>query len=210
MTKMVKRTIAGLFMLSGAGLAAQDTVPPVPPAVRESQALLIAAYPELREGRIAWRIEPTATGVVVEARRLLSPNEPSTPDAPIVGATVKVDEQGIESLDVRGSLIDDVRRKVGRINTRSRRGVADGLRAAKAAFDPAEPGAADELVPAGVPRMLGAPNVRETTFRTEKSDEKSNDAMTWQVDVESTDTVPRRYTLVFEPVEGRLLSVVRR
>ncbi len=36
------------------------------------------------------------------------------------------------------------------------------------------------------------------------------DARTWRVELETDDPTGRPYTLVFEPVEGRLLSVVRR
>jgi hypothetical protein len=76
----------------------------------------------------------------------------------------------------------------------------------RAKFAPDDPAAVESLVPEGLQARLGAPTLRA---RTLAGDGPQGEAQ-WQVDVESTDLVPLRYTLAFEPVEGRLLSVVRR
>jgi hypothetical protein len=64
------------------------------------------------------------------------------------------------------------------------------------------------LVPAGLQQRLRAGAIRETTFRA--ASEVPTEALTWRVELDTTDAVPQRYTLVFEPVEGRLVSLVRR
>jgi hypothetical protein len=65
-------------------------------------------------------------------------------------------------------------------------------------------------VPPGVQQQLGARTRRETSFQTEGTVDAPEDALTWRVELDTDDATLRRYTLVFEPVEGRLLSVVRR
>ncbi len=78
----------------GVGVAAQERGVAIPAAVREAQGVLVAAFPELREGRVVWRIVTTATGVAVEARQPATPFEDLTAMAPVVAAAVTVDEQG--------------------------------------------------------------------------------------------------------------------
>ena len=65
-------------------------------------------------------------------------------------------------------------------------------------------------MPLGLQRQLGAAAVRGPTFRAAGTVEAPQDALTWRVELETDDPHCRPYTLVFEPIEGRLLSVVRR
>ena len=182
----------------------------LPPAVREAQGVLIAAYPELREGRIAWRIESTPTGAVVEARRAAAPLEmAASQTAPLVAAIVTVDEEGrLQALEASGTLIEGVRQTAAGV-VRSR-AVDTDLRALGARFPPGDLEAAEGLVPPGLQQQLGARTRRETSFRAEGTVDAPQDALTWRVELDTDGTVSHRYTLVFEPVEGRLLSVVRR
>jgi hypothetical protein len=198
----MKRTIAGVVLAAAMATdaPAQEARATVPRSVLEAQELLVAAYPELREGRMAWRVEPTTSGVAVEAAPArLSFDAP--PPLALVAATLLADEEGrVQELRVAGALIDAARAKlVGRSSSAPTN--------ARAKFPPDDPDALESLVPAGLQARLGAPTVRERTFRTEGSEDE---AQTWRVEVESPDVVPVRYTLVFEPFEGRLLSVVRR
>jgi hypothetical protein len=79
-----------------------------------------------------------------------------------------------------------------------------------AKFPPGDAEAAESLVPPGLQQQLGARTRRETSFRAEGTVDAPQDAQTWRVELDTDGAVPHRYTLVFEPVEGRLLSVVRR
>ena len=195
---MTKRhTIVGLLVLASAAPSAQTPTPrvPVPAVVHETQALLIAAYPELRKERVAWRVATISGGAIVEARYRAEPFD-AAPSPPLVAATVAADEHGrVQELRASGTLIDAARQP------RTLRG------AVRVKFAPDTPEALDALVPEGISARLGAPRVRARTFIAEGT---PDEAQTWRVEIESTDVVPQRYTLVFEPVEGRLLSVVRR
>ena len=99
----LRRTIVWALAASvGVGVAAQERGVGIPAAVREAQGVLVAAFPELREGRVAWRIVTTATGVAVEARQPATPFEDLTTTAPIVAAAVTVVAQGgVETLQPR-------------------------------------------------------------------------------------------------------------
>jgi hypothetical protein len=201
--------MVGLLIGLSVGVGAQERGVPIPALVREAQGVLVAAYPELREGRVTWRLATTATGVEVEARQPRTPSEDVTTMAPLVVATVTVDVEGrLAMLGARGSLIDVALQKSA--GARSSDADAD-LRAVGAKFPPGAPAAAvDTLVPPGVREVLGARLVRETMFRADGTADAPQDARTWRVELETDDPTGRPYTLVFEPVEGRLLSVVRR
>jgi hypothetical protein len=196
MTKHTRRALVGALLMSATATPAfaQDRRPAVPALVREAQELLIAAYPELREGRLSWRILPIESGVAVEVRAQTSPfEEPSS--APLVAATVVADEHGrVQELHADGALIAVARQKA--LNP-----------AVRPKFAPDDPAAVEGLVPAGLQARLQAPTLRARSFT---GDGSQDGAPAWHVDVESNDPVPERYTLAFEPVEGRLLSVVRR
>lgn len=188
-------------------LTAQERGVRVPAVVREAQGVLVAAYPELRERRVTWRITTTATGVVVEARHPVMAFEDLITTAPVVAATIGADEQGrLAMLQAGGTLVESARQKAA---TRSRDVDAD-LRAVGAKFLPSDVAARETLVPPGMSQQLGARLVREPTFRAEGPVEAPQAARTWRVQLETDDPAGRLYTLVFEPVDGRLLSVVRR
>jgi hypothetical protein len=196
MTMHTRRVVGGALLLIATATPAlgQDRRPAVPALVREAQELLIAAYPELREGRLSWRIVPTESGVTVDARVQTSPFEEAH-SAPLVAATVVTDEHGrIQELHADGALIAAARAKAANPTTQPR-------------FAPDDPAAVEGLVPAGLQARLQAPTLRARSFT---GDGSQDGAPAWQVDVESNDPVPQRFTLAFEPVEGRLLSVVRR
>jgi hypothetical protein len=213
MTSNLQRTMRWALAMSVlAGVAAaQERGVAIPPSVRETQGVLIAAFPELREGRVSWRIVTTAAGVEVEARQPLTPLDVSAMQTtPLVAATVTVDEEGkLQALQARGRLIDRARQKSAGAGERSRDVDAD-LKAVGAKFPPGDTATAAALVPLGLQQQLGAPTVRETTFRAEAPADAPQDALTWRVELETGDAARRPYTLLFEPVEGRLLSVVRR
>jgi hypothetical protein len=145
---MVGALAAGVFWTGE--VAAQERGVSLPAAVREAQGVLVAAYPELREGRIAWRIESTPTGAVVEARRAVAPLEASANQtAALVAATVTVDEQGrLQALDARGTLLEAVRQATA--GAGRSRAVDTDLRAAGARFPPGDLEAAEGLVPLGL------------------------------------------------------------
>ncbi len=186
-------------------VGAQERRPSVPAAAREAQAVLVAANSELATRRITWHVAPTATGLELEAREALSAADVLAAPT-LVAATVTVDGQGrLAALAARGTLIDAARQK----GAGGREAETD-LTAAGARFPPGDAAAVDALVPPGVRAVLGARLVRETMFQAEGTAEAPQDARTWRVELETDDPTGRPYTLVFEPVEGRLLSVVRR
>ena len=209
---MTRRVLTGVVaaVLSGAVSAPAQDVTSLSPPVLEAQGLLIAAYPELREGRITWRVDATAERVVVEARRATSPLDiAATSAAPaLVSAAIAIDERGqLVTLEAGGTLLATARRKAA--GAARQRDASDALKRGGAKYAPdSDASTLDSLVPAGLQRKLGTTAVRETEFRA--TSESLSEALTWRVEVESAETVPRRYTLAFEPVEGRLVSVVRR
>jgi hypothetical protein len=115
----------------------------------------------------------------------------------------------LEDLQVRGTLLDRARRRSAGAGAGAR-DVDTDLKALGARFPPGEPTAIDGLVPAGVQQHLAAHLVRETRFRIESPADAPQEALTWRVELETDDRAARPYALVFEPVEGRLVSVVRR
>jgi hypothetical protein len=83
------------------------------------------------------------------------------------------------------------------------------LRAAGAKFPPDDPAGPLGLVPVGVVQALGSQDIGMPTFTTGVPGQV--DAATWRVELIGPVNDPfHNYTLVFEPLEGRLLSVVRR
>jgi len=209
MTSMLRSPIVWALVLGAlvpGHAAAQAPRRDESPLVREAQALLLAAYPELRDGRVSWRVDTTTNGLVLDAHRITSPEQIlAASSMPLVGARVVADERGaLQALRARGTLIDEARQRLAGASSTAR-SAEDILTAADAKYAPSNEGALATLVPAGVASALRA-TVRDRTFRETVAD-AAEEALTWRVEL---DTADHGYTLVVEPVEGRLLSVVRR
>jgi hypothetical protein len=197
-------------ILPASAAARQDGELSVPVALREAQQLLVAAYPELREGRVTWRLDVAGSTLTVDARRVESMADLTRETLPLVGARVTTNDEGhLQELRATGTLIAQARQRVAPTPGRAR-SVDEVLKSAGAAYAPGDAEGLEQLVPAGLKVRLGAPTVRERLFRADASADAPEEALTWRVELEAEDPLGPRYTLVFEPVEGRLLSVVRR
>jgi hypothetical protein len=200
---------------------------PSPPEASVAQRVLLAAYPELRDRRIDWHVDGAGPALVLEARAAVSPlaavssgstaiaDASASPDAwtiptapPLVRAVVELDAEGaLVALHADGAL---ARPAAWTALQAALSPSADALRAAGAKFPPDDPAGPVGLVPAGVVQVLGATDVTTPTFTTAAAPGEA-DALTWHVALSGgvMDAL-HTYTLVFEPLEGRLLSVVRR
>jgi len=185
--------------------------------VRAAQAVLLTAYPELRTRRVTWRVQPTPTGLVVvlDARAPLGPFEPPPPPSaePLVRATVELDDAGtVRALRAVGTAVGTARLAALRatLGSPTERVAADALRAASARFVPDPTTDTRGLAPAGVRTVLGAPDLRSPRFALAR--DETGDSLTWRVELERTvgGVVTRSYTLVVDPFDGRLISLVRR
>jgi hypothetical protein len=198
-----------------------------PPEWSVAQRVLLAAYPELRDRRIDWHVDGTGPALVLEAREAVSPlagvssgstaiaDASASPDAgaappapPLVRAVVALDTEGaLVALHVDGALARPPAWTALQVAPTP---TPDALRAAGAKFPPDDPAGPSGLVPVGVVQVLGATDVATPTFKTAAVPGEA-DALTWQVGLTGAATDPlHTYTLMFEPLEGRLLSVVRR
>ncbi len=212
MTTRLALMLAISASLLPASVRAQE--PPVREAagVEDVRQLLIAAYPEVREGRVNWRVTTTAAGLLVEAHRIESPFTPLPPatDA-LVSGTAVVDQSGhIESLTAGGTVLSALRTKAAALLTRRPRDVGDALAGEGAKYPPGDGAKVSSLVPVGVQTVLKTSVARAQTFRADPPPNKGSEALTWQLEVEGADAAASAFTLVFEPIEGRLMSVVRR
>jgi hypothetical protein len=217
MTRGWSRRAAVLLFASvlGAAMPAGAQEPPAlreAPVVEETRQLLLAAYPELTEGRIAWRVTTTPTGVVVEAHRVETPFATLLPDAlALVSGTVLVDDHGrLQSLSAGGSVLDALRRKATAVAARQPRDVDEALKGEGAKYAPSVGEKASALAPAGVKQLLRTSVVRAQMFQTDPPPDRVNEGLTWQVELEGAEPAPPSFIAVFEPIEGRLMSVVRR
>jgi hypothetical protein len=182
------------------------------PGVEDVRQLLIASYPELREGRVNWRVTTTAAGLLVEAHRVETPFAP-LPDATaaLVTGTAVVDQEGqLESLLAGGTVLEAVRMKAATLAARRPRDVDQALKGARAKFAPSDDEKAATLVPPGVQAVLKTSKTRGQTFRADPPPDKVKEGLTWELEVEGAAVGAAAFTLVFEPLEGRLMSVVRR
>jgi hypothetical protein len=233
----MQRIAVTLVVIALASVPAQAQVPegsiepprqsPSPPAGSVAQRMLLAAYPELRDRRIDWRVDGSGSARVLEAREAVSPlagvssGSPAIADAsassdagatppapPLVRAVVELDQAGaLVALHADGAL---ARPPAFTALQAAPNPTADTLRAAGAKFPPDDPAGPVGLVPAGVVQVLGATDVATPTFTTAAAPGEA-DALTWHVGLTGTVKDPlHTYTLVFEPLEGRLQSVVRR
>jgi hypothetical protein len=213
--------VGGLLLVaSAAPAAAQEARPadrPLPPGASLTQQVLLATYPELRDHPIAWRIAGRGDGVVLEAREAVPPvvaegaAAPVTSvvadgDAPLVQAIAEVDRDGaLVTLQVDGVLT----RPAGLVAARAAANPVEALSAVAATYAP-DVATADQLVPPRLAEALQATTAPVGRFQGDG--DASVKALSWVVELDATaaDGTPRTYTLTFEPVAGRLLSVVRR
>ncbi len=158
------RSATRVLLALGISAGAMTTIasaqePPVlreAPGVEDVRQLLIASYPELREGRVSWRVTTTATGLLVEAHRVETPFAP-LPDATaaLVTGTAVVDQEGhLESLLAGGTILEAVRTKAAALD--QDRAVVHG--------DPSDHDEAD------TPAMLSADNLITLTATAEDGD----------------------------------------
>jgi hypothetical protein len=205
-----------LAVLLAVDPAAQEGRAVVTTAMRDAQALVTAAFPELHDRgvRVAWRIEPTATGFVVEAGEAVVPFGAGARAPALVIAAVVVDDDGrVTAVRTSGVLLERAQQRAreataGRVSDQA---IADALRNARARFVPDDVSDPRTLVPAGIHQRLGAPEIRIATFRG-ATEEGPEAALTWRVELDRQEAsgVLTRYTLVIEPMDGRLVSLVRR
>jgi hypothetical protein len=85
----------------------------------------------------------------------------------------------------------------------------EALRALDAAFAP-DVASADQLMPPRLADALQASGAPVGQFRTHGDDVVEPLSWVVEVDAMAADGTPRAYVMTFEPVEGRLLAVVRR
>ena len=168
-------------------------------AVRATQGLMVAAFPDLNEESLTWRVQVTESGHVIDAQPAV-PLGGDTSTTPVrLRATVTLTDRGqLETAQFSGTLIEAVRS-----GSPAHRGDAG----TSARFAPDDPTTPTRLVSAGVRQQLGMASVATSRYR-DQAPEAPSEAHTWRVELD--DATGGGVTLVLEPVEGRLLSVVRR
>lgn len=209
---VVAALVIGALAIARPAMAQERSTLREAPGVENTRQLLIAAYPELREGRVDWRVTTTATGFIVEAHRVETPFVTRPSDAPpLVSGAVVVDEAGaLQSLRASGTLLSHVRQKALTVSARRPADLNAALKVEQAKFAPEDSEKAPSLVSSGVHTVLDVAVVRSQTFRSDPPPDKVTEALTWQLDVEGADAGSAAFTLVFEPIQGHLMSVVRR
>jgi hypothetical protein len=196
---------------------------PTPPTASLTQQVLLATYPELRDRPIAWRLTGRDRTLVVEAREAVPPVLAASPatdgatagrlaapvagaDAPLVRAVVELDDDGgLLAVRTDGRLP----RPAALLAAQASASPVDALQSIETALPPADSSTPGAIVSARLAGVLGATTVQPGVFRAQAVG--SEEPLTWLVDMESSASgTARFYTLTFEPVEGRLLAVVRR
>ena len=216
MTHVTRRVVIALGVLACAGplSARAQEAPNVRelPGVEDARQILLAAYPELRVERITWRMTATSTGTSIEAHRLESPfTRILVGTVALVSGSVVVDERGgLQSLTADGSLLRQVRQQALGLSSGRSRDVSEALKSVKAQYPPEETEKASTLVVAGLQRVLGVTVVRSHTFRSDPPPDRLFEALTWEIEAEKANVAEGGFTLIFEPIAGRLMSVVRR
>ncbi|MEO7272684.1 MAG: hypothetical protein ABIX28_08905 [Vicinamibacterales bacterium] len=195
---------------------------PAPPASSLAQDVVLAAYPELRDRRIDWRLAVSAEAVTVEAREAVLPaalsevkaERENEPFGPPLAELRTVLVRAVAQLDVDGTL---VRLQIDGVLPRPSAFVAakaaavplEALRGMRPKFAPDQPVTAESLAPNRLLRLLGASEASTPSF--DEQPVGDGEALTWTLAVSSsTKGATSSYSLIFEPVEGRLLAVVRR
>jgi hypothetical protein len=190
--------------------------------------VLLSVFPELRDHRIDWRIDGSGTTLVLEARIAVPPladavattnaqpedaqrlaqeqAAPLTP--PLLRALVERDVDGrLVSLQTEGDLARPAAFRAAQVAGRP----LEALAAAGAQYRPDVSAGSTELVPPQLAHLLGSADVPPARFAHTAPADPEN--LTWQVVLHANATTKGQahtYILVFEPVQGRLLSLVRR
>jgi hypothetical protein len=177
--------------------------------VRLARDLLVAAYPELRQGRLEWLVEHDTTGITVTVREAVDPLSGAAVPEALLKAMVELDDAGsLVALRARGPLA----RPPAFIKLREALAAGGAmpsnevLKSEMAQFVEGETDVS-QLVKS-LPRAFLA-EVGLASFQTLTTE--GGEPGTWTVDiVRQQRTADARYVFTFEPFEGRLLSVVRR
>ena len=211
MTKQMLRMGVVVVALAGTitAVAAQEPMAPeLPAAVREAQAVVLAAYPELRGAAVAWRQTETGDGFVLAAHAARAPFEDPTEQPALVETRATRDLDGrLESLALGGELTG--RSRLQALQQRSATDpAASVVREAGGRFVPGDAVAASALVPEALARATGNGTATDVQFGV--LEEPGVDALTWRVELQDASRAAQRTVLVFEPIEGRLVGLVRR
>jgi hypothetical protein len=203
--------VALLWILQARTASAQDLPAPeesIRDSVMETRALLLAAFPEAQRQGLSWRITETADGFVIEARP--SVNLMSRAAAPVLlSAAVKADENDrVMELRTGGPLIASVRQKVATLAGRSSAEVETALRAANATLLPSDQASDAKVVGGGLKHALRA-TVMAVNFDL-TAPETGADAVAWTVELERGGEEGGNLRASVDPIEGRLLSLIRR
>lgn len=193
--------VALLILGGSVPSAAQAPREGVAQAVRTTHGLMIAAFPDLSEEPLTWRVQLTESGHIVDARPAVALGNDANALPVRLRATVTVSARGqVETAQFSGALIEAARS--GSLPMQ-RHGESSPGR-----FAPDDPTTPTRLVSEGVRRQLGMTTVVTTRYREEAPLDAPAEAQTWRVELD--DPLGGGLVLVFEPLEGRLLSVVRR
>lgn len=204
---MTRLTMGWLVLALTAPIGAQDgpAQETLPAAVREAQAVLLAAYPELAAARIAWRSTATDDGFELAAHAAIEPFEDPGEVPALVATRGRVDLDGrLQALAIEGALSGRARLRALQQRA-TEEPAAEVVRGAGGRFVPGDTVAASALLGATLARAAGGTRVADVTFDSVGAPDV--EALTWRVEVDGPDG---RRVLVFEPIEGRLLGLVRR
>ncbi len=183
-------------------------VPELPAAVREAQAVVLAAYPELRTAAIAWRTTTTGEGFVLTAHAAPDPFAPFPDTPPLVDTRVALDLDGrVQTLAMAGELTGRARLRTLQARAATEPAAAV-VREAGGRYVPGDQVSASALASPALVRAGGSGAVADLLFSV--VEEPGADALTWRVELEGATRTAPRTVLVFEPVEGRLIGLVRR
>jgi hypothetical protein len=180
----------------------------------EIQGILIAAYAELRSGRLTWSFDVDQEKVTVgvsPAAALLPPISSALPRGRLLTADVTPSPDGrVAQLSVAGTLAGTERLAALRsaVLGGSDAFVRGQLQARGAAFSPSsDPSLKPSLVDDGLARALALHGGIETRFLYGAS--RPELSLTWEVQSRPARGAATTATINFEPFTGRLVSVLR-
>jgi hypothetical protein len=187
--------------------AAQDPPAAPPDAMREAKAVLLASYPELGASRIDWRATASGDTFMLQAHAATVPFAPVPIEVePLVSTSGVVNPDGtLRSMAIDGALSG--RGRLQALQARAAKGEPVGalVRGAGGRFVPGDATSDPGLVPGALARAARVHRTRDVTFTL--LEDADGAGLTWRAEV---DVPGGRQTLVFEPVEGRLIGLVRR